>query len=40
MRKNRLIKPFVKRAGGKRQLLEEIQRFIPQKITTYYEPFV
>lgn len=40
MVKNRLIKPFVKWAGGKRQLLTEIRKYIPKKITTYYEPFL
>lgn len=39
-RKNKLIQPFLKWAGGKRQLLEEIDKYIPSKISTYYEPFV
>ncbi|HIK32316.1 MAG TPA: DNA adenine methylase [Oscillatoriales cyanobacterium M59_W2019_021] len=38
---NKLVKPFLKWAGGKRQLLPEIRRYIPHKIQgTYYEPFV
>lgn len=37
---NPLVKPFVKWAGGKRQLLPEIRRYKPQNIKTYYEPFV
>lgn len=32
--------PFVKWAGGKRQILEEIKQYIPEEISTYYEPFV
>ncbi|ADR25030.1 DNA adenine methylase [Mycoplasma bovis] len=32
--------PFVKWAGGKRQLLEEILNKIPSKFNDYYEPFV
>jgi len=32
--------PFVKWAGGKRQLLATIRRRLPSKIQTYYEPFV
>ena len=36
---NILAQPFLKWAGGKRQLLPAIQEFIP-KFTQYYEPFV
>ncbi len=32
--------PFVKWAGGKRQLLNEIIARMPQRYNTYYEPFV
>lgn len=32
--------PFLKWAGGKRQLLPEIRKYIPQMFDTYYEPFV
>lgn len=32
--------PFVKWAGGKTQLLPEIQKHYPQKIKKYCEPFV
>ncbi|UUM25896.1 DNA adenine methylase [Mycoplasmopsis agalactiae] len=32
--------PFVKWAGGKRQLLDEILSKIPSKFNNYYEPFV
>ncbi|MHC1734536.1 MAG: DNA adenine methylase [Erysipelotrichaceae bacterium] len=38
--KNVLVKPYLKWAGGKRQLLEEIRRYVPSRFTTYYEPFV
>lgn len=34
------IKPFVKWAGGKSQLLKEIKEFLPENINCYYEPFV
>lgn len=37
--KNPLVKPFVKWAGGKRQLLEEIETYLPKGIKNYYEPF-
>jgi len=39
---NPAIKPFVKWAGGKRQLLGEIKKHIPENLDdyTYYEPFV
>jgi DNA adenine methylase len=41
-RNNPPIKPFLKWAGGKRQLLSEIKNYIPRGINnyTYYEPFV
>lgn len=32
--------PFIKWAGGKRQLLGEIEARLPKKWGTYYEPFV
>ncbi|WP_319507244.1 DNA adenine methylase [uncultured Methanolobus sp.] len=37
---NPLARPFLKWAGGKRQLLEEINTHVPNKINTYYEPFI
>ena len=33
-------KPFVKWAGGKRQIMNEIKKLVPEKFNTYYEPFV
>ncbi|MCX6682199.1 MAG: DNA adenine methylase [Methanoregula sp.] len=33
------MKPFVKWAGGKRQLLNEIEKRLPNNWNTYYEPF-
>jgi DNA adenine methylase len=35
-----LPRPFLKWAGGKSQLLQQYQPFIPQKIRHYYEPFL
>lgn len=35
-----LARPLLKWAGGKRQLLDAIDRRLPNKINTYYEPFV
>jgi DNA adenine methylase len=40
MAKNKLIAPFVKWVGGKRQLMPEIIKLVPKKISIYYEPFV
>lgn len=40
MKKNKLVTPVVKWVGGKRQLLPEIEKYIPQKMSTYYEPFL
>lgn len=34
-----MAQPIVKWAGGKRQLLNEIEPFVPALINTYYEPF-
>lgn len=32
--------PFVKWAGGKRQLLTQIKERMPEKYNKYFEPFV
>ena len=40
MKHNKLVVPVVKWAGGKRQLLSEIKRYIPRDFSTYYEPFL
>ena len=37
---NVLTQPFLKWAGGKRQLLPAIKEYVPQKFSQYYEPFV
>ncbi len=34
------VKPFLKWVGGKTQLLEEINKYYPEKINKYCEPFV
>lgn len=34
------LKPFTKWAGGKRQLLPQLQKFKPENYNTYFEPFV
>lgn len=39
-RTNKLVAPFVKWVGGKRQLLTEIEKYLPSKFATYYEPFI
>lgn len=40
---NPIVRPFLKWAGGKRQLLPELMKYKPAKLSknyTYYEPFV
>ena len=39
---NPLVRPFLKWAGGKRQLLPEIVKYVPKRISkhTYYETFI
>lgn len=34
------VRPFLKWAGGKRQLLPELRRFVPPVIAAYHEPFL
>ncbi|WP_036451775.1 DNA adenine methylase [Mycoplasma buteonis] len=34
------MQPFVKWVGGKRQLLHEIEKRLPEKYNNYFEPFV
>ena len=38
--KNLNVAPFVKWAGGKRQLLSKIKERMPEQYNDYYEPFV
>ena len=33
-------KPFVKWAGGKRQIIDKLKQYVPEEFETYYEPFV
>ncbi|MCV3319144.1 DNA adenine methylase [Pediococcus pentosaceus] len=40
MKKNPMVKPVLKWAGGKRQLMPQILEYIPKKFGRYYEPFV
>lgn len=33
-------KPFVKWAGGKRQIIDKLKKYAPEDFNTYFEPFV
>ncbi len=39
-KREKLVKPFLKWAGGKSQLLPAIDKYLPSEYSTYYEPFV
>src|SRR6476661_9193757 len=34
------VRPILKWAGGKRQLLPELRRFFPRQFSRYFEPFL
>lgn len=38
--KERTMVPFVKWVGGKRQIIEQIEKHWPREFNTYYEPFI
>lgn len=40
MKKNKLVAPVLKWVGGKRQLIDTFLDLIPEKISSYYEPFL
>lgn len=35
-----MCKPVIKWVGGKRQLLNELKKYMPKKFNTYFEPFI
>ncbi len=39
-KRNDLLQPFLKWAGGKRQLVSKIRDYIPRRFELYFEPFV
>ena len=39
-KQNALAQPFLKWAGGKRQLLPAIKKYEPAQHSEYYEPFI
>lgn len=39
-KRNDFVQPFLKWAGGKRQLLSDIRQYIPKEYGIYFEPFV
>ncbi|MCL1803532.1 MAG: DNA adenine methylase [Eubacteriaceae bacterium] len=40
MAENKLVAPFVKWVGGKRQLIDDISPLLPKRISPYCEPFL
>ena len=40
MSRNKLVQPFLKWAGGKRQLLPDIRKYAPREYNNYFEPFL
>jgi DNA adenine methylase len=40
IKRSTLVQPFLKWAGGKRQLLREIRKLLPQNFDVYFEPFL
>jgi DNA adenine methylase len=40
VKKTRIARPFVKWAGGKRNIVEELLNRLPAEIINYYEPFL
>ncbi len=34
------LEPFIKWVGGKRSVIKHIEKHLPKKINTYYEPFI
>ena len=40
MAKNKLVAPVVKWVGGKRQIIDQITKYVPKTFSTYYEPFL
>jgi len=39
-KQNKLVTPVLKWVGGKRQLIHEIEKYFPDKFSTFYEPFL
>ena len=40
MKRNKLVQPVLKWVGGKRQILPEIDKYLPKSYKNYYEPFI
>ena len=40
MNADKCVKPFLKWAGGKRQIIDKLKQYAPDEFDTYYEPFI